>query len=128
MKQISWRLCLIAFFLVVSCKQNSSEPSQENSNAVMETPAVVEASMAEAPEMMDNADAFDPSLDSLSASEKELKIKGSTAEAVDAYCPVCDRRCCRPCFARAGRNCASLKFENCSVCNHSSNGHRAVAH
>jgi hypothetical protein len=77
------------------------------------------------------ATAFNASLDSLSIEAKEAKLKeagvASTAD-VDAYCPVCNRRCCSPCFAGATRQCAYLKFENCSVCNHSSNGHYAVAH
>lgn len=121
MKQIALRFCIIALCMVWSCKQNEPQSLQEASVTTEEVSKQV-------PEKIENALAFNEPLDSLSVEEKEAKLKEASVDGVDAYCPVCNRRCCSPCFARAGRNCASLKFENCSVCNHSSNGHYAVAH
>jgi hypothetical protein len=57
------------------------------------------------------------------------KVTLIKAAQVDTYCPVCQKRCCSPCFnGGTAPYCVELRFKDCSKCGHASSGHYAVSH
>lgn len=111
----------LALLVLISCQSNNKTPGSADAGAVTQP----------APLKIVNATSYNAALDSLVTAEKVKQLDAAHVEKanwVDAYCPVCGRRCCSPCFAGASRDCAYLKFQDCSVCGHASAGHYAVAH
>jgi hypothetical protein len=117
--------------------ENSSTttPSSDTVNTKSEQPGdetqLNKSSLMQQSDDADKKTSSENNLDNRTTEEKEkyLKDNNLVTGSKDTQCNICSKRCCSPCLQNGDyKLCVQTRFENCSVCSHTSSRHSAVDH